>query len=204
MGIAPDVAPGPAYGLVELLEFKLRFQHQDFLVDGAARSESVSANTHQHRVLLAMLSSELLYTLRPRGGEHQHLPIWSDLTQYQMDLLSEALAEHLISLVENDVGDAIQVGPVVVEQLDEAPGSSDHDVISFFQSPSLINYPSSAVDARTLQATWSNKLLGHTIDLQCELSCRTQDHANGPLVCLQLGLRHYVHHHGKEVCQRLA
>jgi hypothetical protein len=65
------------------------------------------------------------------GGEQQHLTIRAHVAQYAHDLRFKAEVEHTVGLVNDDEGDAAQVGHapgVGCKHVDHAAGGAHHNV----------------------------------------------------------------------------
>ena len=83
-------------------------------------------HSNGHRT--ATYIGQLLDVLRPGGGEHEGLPVRTDLADNLADLGFETHVQHAIRLVHDEVGDTPEVGLARLEHIDKPTGGSDDDL----------------------------------------------------------------------------
>ena len=89
---------------------------------------------------------ELLYVLRPGGGEHECLPVGTNLANDLADLRLETHVKHAIRLVHDQVRHTAEVGLARLEHIDETTGSGDDNLDTALEVTDLGSFGRTAVD----------------------------------------------------------
>ena len=97
-------------------------------------------------VLLEVVTGESLNGLGPCCRPHEHLPVRPDLRADLAQLGLEAHVEHAVGLVEDEVGDALEVGVADLEVVDEATRRSNYDLHAAPQVVHLAGLGDATVD----------------------------------------------------------
>ncbi|GIX64294.1 serine beta-lactamase mitochondrial, putative [Babesia caballi] len=114
--------------LLELSALLVLFDDKDFLRYVVAGLEVERPDVDVDGLLAAEVVGERLHLLGPRGRPHQRLPVRPDLADDLANLRLETHVEHAIGLVQDQVGDAPQVGDVGLEEVDEAAGAGEQNL----------------------------------------------------------------------------
>ena len=115
------------------------------------------------------VSGQLLHLLGPGGGPHEDLTVWADLLEDLPDLGLEAHVQHSVSLVQAQVGDPLQVHLASLQEVNQPPGCRDHDLAAVLDVPQLRALGSSSEHTGVLDAGGFPELIGHFLDLLCQL-----------------------------------
>ncbi len=84
--------------------------------------------------------------------EQRHLALGRRLLQHRLDVVDEAHAQHLVGFVEHQRAQRGQVERALVEVVDDAAGSADHDVHAAAQRLQLRAVALAAVDRQHVEA----------------------------------------------------
>ena len=105
-----------------------------------------------------------------RGKASQtNLTVRADLLEDLPDLGLEAHVQHAVSLVQTEVGDPLQVHLASLQEVDQPPGCRDHDLAAVLDVPQLRSLGSSSEHTGVLDAGGFPELIGHFLDLLCQL-----------------------------------
>ena len=115
------------------------------------------------------VSGQLLHLLGPGGGPHEHLAVGPNLLEDLPDLGLEAHVQHSVSLVQAQVGDPLQVHLASLQEVNQPPGCRDHDLAAVLDVPQLRALGSSSEHTGVLDAGGFPELIGHFLDLLCQL-----------------------------------
>jgi hypothetical protein len=92
--------------------------------------------------------SKLLHVFRPRGAEHEGLPIRTDLADNFANLWLKAHVEHAIGFVHYKVGNTTKVGLARLQHVDQATRRSNDNFDTTLQVPNLRTLGSTSVHSR--------------------------------------------------------
>ena len=137
------------------------------MVGGQVLGADVDVNVAIGRV--QKIPRKLLNLLGPGGGPHEHLTVWADLFEDLPDLGLEAHVQHPVGLVQAEVGDPLQVHLAHLQEVDQPPGRRDHDLAPVLDVPQLRALGSSSEHTGVLDAGGFPELIGHFLDLLCQL-----------------------------------
>ena len=113
----------------------------------------------------------LLDLLRPRGREHESLPLWvGDLRDDLPDVAFKAHVQHSIRLIEHQVRHPTHVGLSSVQEVKQSARCCDDYVHSVSQHSPLIEFGHSSVDTEGLEVANLREFLGFLLNLHGQLS----------------------------------
>ncbi len=132
-----------------------------------------------HRRLRKELVDELGDTLVERGREEQLLAAIGGLAQDALNRLEEAQVTHVVGLVEHRDGDFAEVETALLDQVFDSSGRADDDVDAALECADLAALRNTAVDLRGEEADAAGDRLHGAVDLQGELTGRSEDERTG-------------------------
>ena len=99
-----------------------------------------------------VLRRDLVHPLRRGGGEERRLPFARRLREDALDVRREAAVEHLVGLVEHEVGDAVEAHRAAVQVVEHASRRADDDLRAAVDRVLLRAEGPAAVDQRRADA----------------------------------------------------
>ena len=123
-----------------------------------------------------------MHPVRRRRREERGLALRVRLREDALDVRREAAVEHLVRLVEHDVGDAVDAHRAVVQVVEHAAGRADDDLRAAVDGVLLRAEGTAAVDERRLDLRLLRQLVEHVADLDGQLARRHEDQRLEPLV----------------------
>ena len=113
--------------------------------------------------------------VRERGREHQVLPLGGEQRDDLLDVGQEAHVEHPVGLVEDEDLDLAEVGDLLPDEVEEAPGCRDEDLDAAAQGLDLGIHRDPAVDDGRTQRDRPAVGPHALVDLHRELAGRDED-----------------------------
>src|SRR5207247_413944 len=107
-----------------------------------------------------------------RGGQQHGLSLGRQAAQDSFDVWTEANVQHAVRLIEHDVADLAKLEHASPHVVNDAAGSTDHDVASAYQFVDLASQRMAATQAHDAQATAIRQPFGFAFDLHREFACR--------------------------------
>lgn len=142
--------------------------------------------------------------LGPRCGPHERLAVRANLSNDLADLGLETHVQHAISLVQNEVCDATQVGLARLEHVDQTTRGGNADLDAAGQIPDLRALGDTAVDASVADAGRPAELGNLLLDLDSEFSGRGENKDDRAIAGSQKRLGVDVNDCGKTVSEGLS
>eukprot|EP00754_Rhynchopus_humris_P011141 Rhum_TRINITY_DN14219_c0_g1::Rhum_TRINITY_DN14219_c0_g1_i1::g.73711::m.73711 len=181
----------------QLLALLRLLDEPDVLTQAIARAVSRDAHPVAHELL-----RKRAHLLRPRGGEHERLPVRAHLAEDRRDLRLETHVEHPVGLVKHDEGGALQVRLAVLQEVDDAARRGRHDLCAV-QVHHLLTLHGSAVHARRADVA-RRHLPQLLVDLHGQFARRRHEQDDRTVAALQGRLREDVKDGRQGERQRLA
>ena len=137
---------------------------------------------------LAQVAAHHVRDARRDGGrEEDRLALLGNRPEDLLEVLGEAHVEHLVGLVEDEDGDAVQAEGLARQVIDGAAGRGDDDVRAALQRVQLPRDRLPAVDGQDAGAEIAPVAVDRLRDLDGELTCRHQD--EGPRIAAHAEVR---------------
>ena len=112
----------------------------------------VSRSDHDFLRVVEIVLADTLDFLAHRGREEQRVAFFRNLGQDGVDALAESHAQHLVSLVENDVLHFVELSHAPLHEVDKTSWSGHHHLYSFLQLTYLSFDACSSVDGEYMQS----------------------------------------------------
>ena len=140
------------YDLNDLLDVVVRGELHgadvdlDEVLQEVLHDTPMSTPSHNYVNAQKTYVGELLYVLRPSGGEHECLPVGTNLANDLADLGLETHVKHAIRLVHDQVRHTAEVSLARLEHIDETTGSGDDNLDTALEVTNLGSFRRTAVD----------------------------------------------------------
>ena len=143
-------------------------------------SRTAHGNLYLHRILEQSIC-QFFYLLRHSGGEHDGLTVGGQLACYHLDVLREAHVQHAVCFVKYEEAHLAEVGATERDMADESSRCGDDHIGSHLEALQLLIIAVAVVAAIHSHAAYSREVIAEAlhglIDLLCQLSSRTHNHA---------------------------
>mmetsp|Transcript_13500 Transcript_13500/g.29745 ORF Transcript_13500/g.29745 Transcript_13500/m.29745 type:complete len:383 (+) Transcript_13500:535-1683(+) len=189
-----------------------RMAHVRLLVTEGAVLVLANADAHRLGSLIAEPGGQLLHIVRPGSREKQDLTLRTHLTADGLHFSGKSLLKHPISLIEHQIGHALQRQAFRDHKVDQTPRRGGHDFASVLHVLQLLVLFASTVHGRcpdpfgTLRGLGSfQDLMSFIHNLHGQLARRSHDQRDGRDVSAADGrLRHDVDDGRQQIGQSLA
>ena len=118
---------------------------------------------------------ELLYVLRPGGGEHECLPVGTNLANDLADLGLETHVKHTISLIQNQVTNVGKADTTTFKKINETTRSSAEKITTTFDLTQLLVDVRATINDSGADPGTVTELASLVVDLADQLTSRGQN-----------------------------
>ena len=123
-----------------------------------------------------------MHPLRRRRREERGLPLLVGLREDALDVRRESAVEHLVGLVEDEVGDAVEAHRAALQVVEHAARRPNDDLRAAVDRVLLRPEGAAAVDQRRADAGALAERVEHVADLLREFARRDEHEGLEPLV----------------------
>jgi hypothetical protein len=151
-----------------------------------------------------VVGGKLANLLGPGSRPHAGLTVRANLADDLADLGLETHVEHAVSLIEDKVGNALEVSLAHLEHVDQTTGSSDADLNTLGKVTDLLALGHTTVDAGVPDAGRLAELADFLLDLDSQLTGGSEDEDDGSVTGCEERLSVDVDDSGKTVTKGLS